>query len=101
MLQHEFGQLAAARHCGTNVQVSLALRCRGHSTSYALPCRRALHEDGGATFAPGTGYDGGCAQGVFSVGLQGVSEGDVALRLATIDQVWARNAVLGSVTESV
>ncbi len=39
------------------------------------------------TFSPGTGYDGGLAQGVFSVGLQGVGEADVPLRLAKIDQV--------------
>jgi hypothetical protein len=101
VLQHEFGQLAAAGHSGTDVQVSESLRCSSHSTSYAWRYRRALHEDGGATFAPGTGYDGGCAQGVFSVGLQGVGEEDVPLRLATIDQVLARNVVVGSVTESV
>jgi len=48
-----------------------------------------LHEEGSATFSPGTGYDGGCAQGVFSVGLQGVSEADIPLRLTKIDQVSA------------
>jgi hypothetical protein len=101
VLQHESGQLAAAGHSGANVQVSRALRRRTRSTSYAWLYRRALHEDGGATFAPGTGYDGGCAQGVFSVGLQGVGEEDVPLRLATIDQVLARSFVVGSVTYSV
>jgi hypothetical protein len=51
-------------------------------------CPRALIDGGGgASFAPGTGYDGGCAQGVFSVGLQGVGEDEVQAGLATIDRV--------------
>ena len=49
---------------------------------------RALIDGGeGASFAPGTGYDGGCGQGVFSVGLQGVAEDDVPAGLAKIDRV--------------
>ena len=49
--------------------------------------RALIDGGGGASFAPGTGYDGGCAQGVFSVGLQGVGEDEVAAGLAKIDRV--------------
>ncbi len=49
--------------------------------------RALIDGGGGAAFAPGTGYDGGCGQGVFSVGLQGVGEEDVAAGLEKIDRV--------------
>ena len=54
--------------------------------SFSAP-RALIDGGGGASFAPGTGYDGGCAQGVFSVGLQGVGEDEVAAGLAKIDRV--------------
>lgn len=87
LLQHEFVECATARHGRTYVQVSGFVVVSLEWPVTRAAARALIDGGGGASFAPGTGYDGGCAQGVFSVGLQGVSEGEVSEGLAKIDRV--------------
>ena len=92
MFQHEFVECATARHGRTYVQVRvcfvvISLEWPAAELVTHAGARALIDGGGGASFAPGTGYDGGCAQGVFSVGLQGVSEGEVSEGLGKIDRV--------------
>ena len=92
MLRHESSERAADGHGRADVQVMPFVirdgcRRRARVRMMTRDGRALIDGGGGAAFAPGTGYDGGCGQGVFSVGLQGVGEEDVAAGLEKIDRV--------------